>query len=139
MSLIDSIINAVKKFSSKPSSLDTVKEQMAPAMSTNPLPSEQMLKAYETRHGDSPNPVRPPIETIREPKIPLTAQSELSPPIPRPIAGGKSQLLSTQSQDGSENPKIDLILAEIETVKAQLKALSEKLDVIESYYRKSGY
>ncbi|MFH0890156.1 MAG: hypothetical protein V1836_03400 [Candidatus Aenigmatarchaeota archaeon] len=123
MSFIDSVANALRKFSAKPS-LEGVKESMAPIK----LPSEQAINSYESRYDD--RQTRPPVDMIREPQIPAEKQF----PLPqRPAQEFAPQY--AQPEQPSSSPKIDLILAEIETVKAQLKVLSEKLDILENHYR----
>ncbi|MBI1972205.1 MAG: hypothetical protein HYS53_02795 [Candidatus Aenigmarchaeota archaeon] len=119
MSLLDSVLGAVRKFSPKKPGLGEVKQSMEPPSVR--LPSEDVLKSYESRYEDKTP--RTPMDVLREPQLPVTQQYPGAPTYPaQPSPGG--------------GPKIDLILAEIETVKAQLKVLGEKLDILESHYRK---
>ncbi len=124
MSFLDSVTSALRKFSPKPP-LEGIKANIEPVK----LPSEQALSSYESRYDNNQN--RPPVDTIREPQIPVENQFPPAPlqmPRPRPSSYPPQ---TTQAP----NPKIDLILAEIETVKAQMKVLSEKLDILESHYK----
>lgn len=129
MSFLDSMMGAVRKFSTKKSNLSSVKESMEPAPPIR-LPSEDALKAYESRYEDK-MPPRTPVDVLRDPQLPAAQQQyPFSPPV-YPAQQNAQKTFEPAS------PKIDLILAEIETVKAQLKVLSEKLDILESHYKKS--
>lgn len=129
MSFLDSVIGAVRKFSPKKSNLSSVKESMESAPSMR-LPSEDVLKSYESRYEDK-MPPRTPVDVLRDPQLPEAQQQYVSPP------AYPTQQNTPRTFESSASPKIDLILAEIETVKAQLKVLSEKLDILESHYKKS--
>jgi len=134
MSFLDSVMGAVKRFSPKKSSLADVKQSMEPPAPIR-LPSEDVLKSYESRYEDK-MPPRTPMDVMREPQIPSQQQYNIPPsPISSQYPNAQPYPTSQGAQNQSPNPKIDLILAEIETVKAQLKVLSEKLDILESHYR----
>lgn len=126
MSLLDSVMGAVRKFYPKKSNLSSVKE----SMESQPirLPSEDVLKSYESRYEDK-MPPRTPVDVLRDPQLPVAQQQYVSPPPAYPSQQNTPRTFEPATQ------KIDLILAEIETVKAQLKVLSEKLDILESHYR----
>ena len=127
MSFLDSVMGAVRKFSTKKSDLGSVKQSIEPPVR---LPSEDVLKSYESRYEDK-MPPRTPIDVLREPQLPPQPQQQY------PFAAPSYPTQQTQTRTSEpQNPKIDLILAEIETVKAQLKVLSEKLDILESHYRR---
>ncbi len=139
MSIFDSVIGAVRKFSPKKSGLSEVKQSIEPAPAQQiRLPSEDILKSYESRY-ESQMPPKTPIEALREPQLP---QEQIYRPVQSPISSkypteqSYPSAAQTTNQTQPMSPKIDLILAEIETVKAQLKVLSEKMDILESHYRR---
>ncbi len=148
MSFLDSFSATFKKFTQKGSALDAVKSNMEPArVAQIRLPSEEALKSYESRY-EGQVPVRTPIDALREPRMPArnenafppaAQQTSYNPPVPYAIPKAPAQDNFQPQQSASASPKIDLILAEIETVKAQLKVLGGKLDVIESYFKKPAY
>ncbi|MBI4167416.1 MAG: hypothetical protein HY515_00515 [Candidatus Aenigmarchaeota archaeon] len=134
MKLIDSLMTAVRKFSPKKSSLADVKQNIEPSPPIR-LPSEDVLKSYESRY-EGKTPPRTPMDAMREPQIPAQQQYNVPPsPISSQYPNTPPYAIAQSGQNQPANPKIDLILAEIETVKAQLKVLSEKLDILESHYR----
>ncbi len=148
MSLLESFSATFRKFTQRSSALGAVKSSMEPV---NPaqikLPSDEILKSYESRY-EGQLPARTPIDTLREPQAPVRNENAFPLPVqqtnynsPVPYAAPKAPVQNNfqPQQSASAIPKIDLILAEIETVKAQLKVLSEKLDVIEGYFRKPAY
>ncbi len=131
MSFLDNVLGAVKRFSPKKSGLAGVKQSIEPSPAIR-LPSEDALKSYESRY-EGKMPPRTPMDAMREPQTPAQQQYNIPPsPISSQYPGTP---YSNPQSNQSPNPKIDLILAEIETVKAQLKVLSEKLDILESHYK----
>ncbi|MBI4176906.1 MAG: hypothetical protein HY516_00910 [Candidatus Aenigmarchaeota archaeon] len=132
MTFIDTVMGAMKRFSPKKSSLSEVKQNIEPQVR---LPSEDVLRSYESRY-EGMAPPKTPIDVLREPQIPVQQQYNMPPsPIssqyPQP-----SQAYAPQQNVQPSAQKMDLILAEIEAVKAQLKVLGEKLDILESHYRR---
>ncbi|MBI3412783.1 MAG: hypothetical protein HY051_01740 [Candidatus Aenigmarchaeota archaeon] len=129
MSFFGTVIGAVRKFAPKKSGLADVKQGIEPPQIR--LPSEDVLKSYESRYDES-MPPKNPIEALREPQIPAARQNYPFPPAV-PTYPAANQPAQRPAESG---PKIDLILAEIEAVKAQLRVLGEKIDMLESHYRK---
>ncbi len=148
MSLLESFSATFKKFTHRGSALDTVKSSMEPITPAQiKLPSDEVLKSYESRY-EGQTPIRTPIDVFREPQtsirnentFPQAGQQSIPrPPTMYPVQKPPAQNNFQPQQNASAGPKIDLILAEIETVKAQLKVLSGKLDVIENYFQKPAY
>ncbi len=135
MGFFDNVIGAVRKFSPKKPGLSDVKQSIEPAQKIT-LPSEDIMKSYESRY-ESQMPPKTPVEALRDPQLTPEQIYRPSPISSRyPAEQQYSGAPQNANQAQTTSPKIDLILAEIETVKAQLKVLSEKMDILESHYRR---